>query len=103
MKTPVTVIEGSPHARTPPTVQKFDDEAALLAHVIARARTYVSAEQAERFERAVAERIVSEDGRKATSEVVAGTVEFAKALCAAFAPQITLVTRPYPDDADEDR
>jgi hypothetical protein len=102
LKFPVTVLEGSPSSRTPPTAKKFDEETAMLAYVIARARTYVLPEQKERFERAVFDRIVSEDGVKATSEVVAGAAEFAKALCQAYAPQITLITRPYADDKEDD-
>lgn len=100
MTSKITVLEGT--GFTTKAAQSFDNEAAALAHVIARARTYVSPAQLARFENAVAERIVSEDGKKAVSEVVAGSTAFAKALAVAFAPQITVVTGSYgKDDADE--
>jgi DNA-binding phage protein len=98
----ITILEGAGLSTT--AAKSFDTEAAALAHVIARARALVSTAQTARFEKAVLERIVSEDGEKAVSEVVAGTIPFAKALAAAFAPQITIVTRAWgKDDEDEDR
>jgi hypothetical protein len=97
----MTVLESAGVSST--AVKSFENESQMLAHVIARARTYVLPAQAGRFEKAVIERIVSEDGEKAVSEVVAGTVAFAKALVAAYAPQISIVTKAYgKDDSEED-
>ncbi len=97
----ITVLEGS--GLTTTAAQSFTTEGEALAHVIARARALVPAEQKARFENAIAEKIVSEDGKSAVSEVVAGILPFAKALVAAFAPQLTIISGSYGKDDDEDK
>ena len=97
----ITILEGS--GLTTNAAKSFATESEALAYVIARARALVPAAQKSRFENAVVEKIVSEDGEKAVSEVIAGSLAFAKALAAGFAPQLTIVSGSYGKDDDEEK
>ncbi|MCS6996069.1 MAG: hypothetical protein NZ533_03795 [Casimicrobiaceae bacterium] len=92
------VVEGSPFGR--PSTHSFASEEALRAHVIARLRLLVAPAERERLERAIAEGVVSEDGVRATAEVIAGTVPYLRALAKAYAP--TLVIAEKRPEAPED-
>jgi hypothetical protein len=98
----VIVLEGTPLGT--PVAKSFANADEAEDFVVARVRTHVPADQRERFERAVADRIVSEDGAKATSEVIEGKLAFLRALAKAYAPaRITLTARRYDDDDDARR
>ncbi len=99
MANKITVLESS--GLTTIAAKSFATEAEALAHVIARARVHIPAAQKSRFEQTLIDRVVSEDGEKAISEVIAGTLPFAKALAKAFAPQLTIVSGQYGQDDDE--
>ncbi len=93
------VIEGSPYGT--PVTQGFADEASLRAHVITRVRALASPTVRDRLERALEDRVVSEDGVSATSEVIAGTLPFLRALAKAYAPTLAITEkRPERDDDD---
>lgn len=98
----VIVLEGTPLGT--PVAKSFANADEAEDFVVARVRAHVPADQRERFERAVADRIVSEDGAKATSEVIEGKLAFLRALAKAYAPaRITLTARRYDDDDDARR
>jgi hypothetical protein len=99
MASKITILEGN---LSTTSAKGFDTDAAALAHVVARARALASAEQKRNLEQALLDRVVSEDGVKATSEVVEGTIAFAKALAKAYAPSLTIVTGRYSKDEDEE-
>ncbi|MFN3629298.1 MAG: hypothetical protein ACK4XK_04440 [Casimicrobiaceae bacterium] len=93
------VIEGSPYGM--PVTHSFADEASLRAHVIERVLALATPATRERVQRAIADAVVSEDGLSATSEVIAGTLPFLRALAKAYAPTLTIAEK-RPDPADED-
>lgn len=93
------VIEGSPYGT--PVTQGFTDEASLRVHVIARIRALATPALRARMERALEDRVVSEDGVSATSEVIAGTLPFLRALAKAYAPTLAITER-RPDRDDDD-
>jgi hypothetical protein len=98
----VIVLEGTPLGT--PVAKSFATADEAEEFVIARVRANVLADQRERFERAVADRIVSEDGNKATSEVIEGKLAFLRALAKAYAPtRITLTARRFDEDDDARR
>jgi hypothetical protein len=98
----VIVLEGTPLGT--PVAKSFADADEAEDFVIARVRANVLVDQRERFERAVADRIVSEDGNKAISEVIAGKLAFLRALAKAYAPtRITLTARRFDEDDDARR
>jgi hypothetical protein len=92
------VIEGSPYGT--PATQGFADEESLRTHVLARVRALAAPAQRERVERAIADRVVSEDGVSATSEVIAGTLPFLRALAKAYAPKLAITERRSERDED---
>ncbi|MGL4229969.1 MAG: hypothetical protein ACRDAM_16595 [Casimicrobium sp.] len=95
----VIVLEGSPLGT--PVAKSFDTAESAEDFVVARIRANVSASDRERFEKAMVERIVSEDGSKAVSEVLEGKLAFLRALAKAYAPsRITITARRYDDDDD---
>ncbi len=93
------VIEGSPYGT--PVTQRFADEAALREHVIARVRALVKPALRDRLARALEDRVVSEDGVSATSEVIAGTLPFLRALAKAYAPTLAITEKRLDRDDDE--
>jgi hypothetical protein len=98
----VIVLEGTPLGT--PVAKSFATADEAEDFVIARVRANVQASERDRFERAVADRIVSEDGAKATSEVIAGKLAFLRALAKAYAPsRITLTARRFDEDDDARR
>jgi hypothetical protein len=99
MASKITILEGT---LSTTSAKGFDSEDAALTHVITRARALASPDQKRRLEKALFDRIVSEDGVKATSEVVEGKMAFAKALAKAYAPQLAIVTGSYGKDEDEE-
>lgn len=96
----VVVLEGTPLGR--PTAKRFSSAQDAESFVESRVRANVSAAQRDRFEKAIIERIVSEDGQKAVSEVIAGKLAFLQALAKAYAPARITLTTPRSDDQDSD-
>ena len=94
----LVIIEGSPLGM--PVAKSFSSIEEAESFVMGRIRANVAPEQRERFEKAVADKIVSEDGIKAVSEVIAGKLVFLRALATAYAPKIAITTRRY--DAEDD-
>lgn len=97
----IVVLEGSPLGT--PLAKSFATVEEAEPFIISRIRASVSSEQRDRFEKAVADRIVSEDGIAAVSEVIAGKLSFIRALASAYAPRIALTTRRYDDEDDARR
>jgi hypothetical protein len=98
----VIVLEGTPLGT--PVAKSFASADEAEEFVVTRVRANVLADQRERFERAISDRIVSEDGAQATSEVIAGKLAFLRALAKAYAPtRITLTARRFDDDDDARR
>ncbi len=98
----VIVLEGTPYGT--PVAKGFDDADAAESFVVERVRGLVSADQRERFERAVADRIVSEDGAKATSAVLEGTLAYIRALAKAYAHgKVAITARRFDEDDDARR
>ena len=97
----LVVIEGSPLgmpvAKTFPTIEEAEP------FVMSRIRASVQPALRERFEKAVTEKVVSEDGVKAVSEVIAGKLAFVRALATAYAPKIAITTRRYDEEDDARR
>ncbi len=100
MASKITILEGT---LSTTSAKGFDRDDDALAHIVTRARALAAPEQKGRLEKALMDRVVSEDGVKATSEVIEGKVAFAKALARAYAPQLTIVTGSYGKDDDEDK
>jgi len=71
--------------------------------LLGRIRANVPVNLRDRLERALADRIVSEDGIAAVSEVIAGKLAFLRALTAAYAERITIVLRRWDEDDDARR
>ena len=94
----LVIIEGSPLGM--PVAKSFANIDEAESFVMGRIRANVSPALRERFEKAVADKIVSEDGIKAVSEVIAGKLVFLRALATAYAPKIAITTRRY--DAEDD-
>jgi hypothetical protein len=98
----VIVLEGTPLGT--PVAKSFASADEAQAFVESRVRANVSPALRDRFEKAIIERIVSEDGQKAVSEVLEGKLAFLRALAKAYAPaRITLTARRYDDDDDARR
>ena len=94
------VIEGSPFGT--PKIASFPTETAMREHVLARVRALAAPQMQARIEQAIADRVVSEDGVSATSEVLAGTLAFVRALARAYAPKLTITEKtPAQDEHDE--
>ncbi len=98
----VIVLEGTPFGT--PVAKGFDHADAAEPFVVERIRGLVAADQRERFERAVADRIVSEDGVKATSAVLEGSLAYIRALAKAFAHgKLAITARRFDEDDDARR
>lgn len=97
----IVVLEGSPLGT--PTSKTFSSTDAAEMYVIERIRATVSPDLRERFEKALSDQVVSEDGVAAVSSVIAGKVAFVRSLAAAYAPKIAITSRRYDDDEDADR
>ncbi len=98
----VIILEGTPLGT--PVAKSFQSADEAEAFIVARVRANAQPAQHERFERAVSDRIVSEDGQKATSEVIEGKLAFLRALARAYAPaRITITARRFDEDDDARR
>lgn len=95
----VVVIEGSPLGT--PTTKGFTTVEAAEDFIIERVRANVSTSLRERMEKALADRIVSEDGVKAVAEVLTSKLEFLRAFAKAYASKITISERRVQKDEDE--
>jgi anti-anti-sigma regulatory factor len=95
------VLEGSPLGT--PMAKAFSTVDDAEAFVITRIRATVSPKLKERFEKALADQVVSEDGVAAVSSVLAGNLAFARALAKAYAPKIVITARRYDDEDDARR
>ena len=97
----VVVLEGSPFGT--PMAKSFWTVDEAESFVIARIRAAVSPTLKDRFEKALVDQVVSEDGVKAVSSVLAGKLAFVRALANAYAPKIAITTRRYDDEDDARR
>jgi hypothetical protein len=96
----IVVLEGS--SFTTQAAQSFETEEAASKFILGRVAALVSGGNKARHDSALRERIVSEDGQKATSEVVEGALAFATAMAKAFAPSVTVVRkRAVKEDDDQ--
>jgi hypothetical protein len=95
------VLEGSPLGT--PMVKSFSTEDEAEAFVVERIRATVSDSLKDRFEKAIADQVVSEDGIAAVSSVLAGKLAFTRALAKAYAPKIVITARRYDDEDDARR
>jgi hypothetical protein len=92
------VLEGSPMGT--PMTKSFSTVADAEAFVITRIRASISPSLKARFENALVDQVVSEDGIAAVSSVLAGNLAFVRALAKAYAPKIVITARRY--DAEDD-
>lgn len=97
----LVVLEGSPLGT--PMAKSFATIEEAEPFIVERIRTLVSPRLRDRFEKAVAEKLVSEDGVAAVSEVIAGKLSFIRALATSYAPKIAITTRRYDDEDDARR
>ena len=97
----VVVLEGSPLGT--PLAKSFATVDEAEGFVVTRIRATVSPKLKDRFEKALADQVVSEDGVKAVSSVIAGKLAFMRALANAYAPKIAITTRRYDDEDDARR
>lgn len=95
------VLEGSPLGT--PMAKSFSTEADAETFVVTRIRATLPANLKTRFEKAIADQVVSEDGIAAVSSVLAGKLAFARALAKAYAPKIVITARRYDDEDDARR
>ena len=95
------VLEGSPLGT--PMAKSFSTDEDAEAFVITRIRATVSDSLKDRFEKAIVDQVVSEDGIAAVSSVLAGKLAFARALAKAYAPKIVITARRYDDEDDARR
>lgn len=95
------VLEGSPLGT--PLAKSFSTEADAEAFVVTRIRATVSPNLKDRFEKALLDQVVSEDGIAAVSSVLAGKLAFARALAKAYAPKIAITARRYDEEDDARR
>ena len=97
----VVVLEGSPFGT--PMAKSFSTVDEAESFVITRIRAAVSPTLKDRFEKALIDQVVSEDGVKAVSSELAGKLAFVRALANAYAPKIAITTRRYDDEDDARR
>lgn len=97
----VVVLEGSPLGT--PMAKSFSTVDDAESFVITRIRATVSPQLKDRFEKALVDQVVSEDGIAAVSSVLAGKLAFVRALATAYAPKIAITTRRYDDEDDARR
>lgn len=96
----IVILEGAPLGT--PLVKTFDSLEAAEPFLLSRVRANAPVNLRQRLERALEDRIVSEDGVAAVSEVIAGKLAFMRALTAAYAQRITIVLRCGDEDEDDD-
>jgi hypothetical protein len=98
----IIVIEGSPLGTA--VAKSFDSIEAAEEFIVTRVRANTAKDLQSRFDRAIADRIVSEDGAKAVSEVIEGKLTFLRALAKAYAgSRITITARRFDEDDDARR
>ena len=97
----VVVLEGSPLGT--PMAKSFATVDEAENFVVTRIRASVSPSLKDRFEKALVDQVVSEDGIAAVSSVIAGKLAFVRALATAYAPKIAITTRRYDDEDDARR
>lgn|GEM_PF-1574758 len=97
----LVIIEGSPLGL--PAAKSFASIDDAESFAMERIRANVAPAMRERFEKAVADKVVSEDGVKAVSEVIAGKLAFIRALATSYAPKIAITTRRYDEEDDARR
>jgi hypothetical protein len=97
----VVILEGSPLGT--PIARTFDSLNDAEPFLLDRIRVNVPVNLRDRLERALTERIVSEDGVAAVSEVIAGKLVFLRAVTAAYAQRITIVLRRADEEEDARR
>ena len=97
----VVVLEGSPLGT--PMAKSFSTVEEAESFVITRIRAAVSPQLKDRFEKALVDQVVSEDGIAAVSSVLAGKLAFTRALAKAYAPKIVITARRYDDEDDARR
>lgn len=98
----VVVLEGSPLGT--PMAKSFSTVDEAESFIITRIRASVLPKLKDRFEKALVDQVVSEDGVKAVSSVLAGKLAFVRALADAYAPnRIAITTRRYDDEDDARR
>ena len=95
------ILEGSPLGM--PMAKSFSTMDEAESFVISRIRATVSPSLKDRFEKALNDQVVSEDGIMAVSSVIAGKLAFVRALATAYAPKIVITTRRYDDEDDARR
>ena len=97
----VVILEGSPLGM--PMAKSFSTVDEAESFVISRIRATVSPSLKDRFEKALKDQVVSEDGIMAVSSVIAGKLAFVRALATAYAPKIAITTRRYDEEDDARR
>ena len=97
----LVVLEGSPLGT--PMAKSFATIEEAEPFIIERIRANVSPKLRDRFEKALADKVVSEDGIAAVSEVIAGKLSFIRALATSYAPKIAITSRRYDDEDDARR
>jgi hypothetical protein len=97
----LVVLEGSPLGT--PTAKSFATIEEAEPFIIERIRANVSPKLRDRFEKALVDKVVSEDGIAAVSEVIAGKLSFIRALATSYAPKIAIASRRYDDEDDAQR
>ena len=97
----LVVLEGSPLGT--PMAKSFASIEEAESFILTRIRANVSPKLLARFEQALADKLVSEDGIAAVSEVIAGKLSFIRALASAYAPKIAITTRRYDEEDDARR
>ena len=97
----LVVLEGSPLGT--PLAKSFTSIEEAEPFILTRIRANVSPKLRDRFEKALADKVVSEDGVKAVSEAVAGKLSFIRALATSYAPKIAITTRRYDEEDDARR
>ena len=97
----LVVLEGSPLGT--PVAKTFATIEEAEPFIVARIRANVSTKLRDRFEKALVDKVVSEDGVAAVSEVIAGKLSFIRALATSYAPKIAITSRRYDDEDDARR
>lgn len=97
----VIILEGSPLGT--PLAKSFETLDQAERFVLDRVRANTPVNLRERMEKAIADRVVSEDGIAAVSEVIGGKLAFLRGLVQAYAPRVTIVLRRWTEEDDARR
>jgi hypothetical protein len=98
----IIVLEGTPLGT--PVAKSFSTIEEAEDFIVARVRANALPRDRDRLEKALVDRIVSEDGAKAVSEVLEGKLTYLRALAKAYtSTRITIAARRYDDDDDARR